>query len=66
MVSESLNVEELDPRDDNDRESLVEELIPMVPNDQLPDQVIYIGSILNPELCEGLIQFLKKNQDVFV
>ena len=44
----------------------MEELVPIVLNDKLLDPVIYIRSLLNLELCEGLIQFLKENQDVFM
>ena len=62
---ESLNVEERYPRDDNDRVSLVEDLVPVVLDDQLPDQVIYIDPLLNSELHKGLVQLLKENRDVF-
>ena len=37
VMSESLNVEELDPKDRKDEVSLVEELIPMVLDDQFPN-----------------------------
>ena len=65
MVSESLNVEELDPRDGIDMVIPVEELILVVQDDQLPNRVIYICSLLDSELCEVLIQFLKEIQIVF-
>ena len=55
IVSKSLNVEELDPRDENDKVTQVEELILVVLDDQLPYWVIYIRSLLNPEVYEGLI-----------
>ena len=63
---ESLNVEELDPRDYADRVTPVEELEAVVLDDELTNRAIYIGSLVNSRLRKELIQFLKKNQDVFV
>ena len=54
-MSESLSVKELDSKDDGDKASLVEELVPMVLNHEFPDQVIYINSLLDSELHEGMI-----------
>ena len=62
---ESLNVEELNPRDDAEQATSVKELESIVLDDELPDRVVYIGSFLDVELREELIQFLKKNQDAF-
>ena len=57
-------MEELDPRNDADRATSVEELVSVVLDDEFPDRVVYIGSFLDSELREELIQFLRKNQDV--
>ena len=65
-VSKSLSVEELDLRDDGNTASSVEELVTIVLNGELLDRVIYVGSLLDPKLLEGLIQFLRENQDVFI
>ena len=65
VLSKSLSVEELDPKDNSDRASLVKELVPIVLNDELPDRVIFVNSLLNPKPRKGLIQFLRENQDVF-
>ena len=62
---ESLCIEELDTRDDDDRATLEEELVLIVLNDELPNLVIYTGSLLNPKLHEGLFQFPRENQGMF-
>ena len=48
----------LPTRDDDNRSSLVEEL---VLNDKLLNRVVYVGSLLDPGFYEELIQHLKKN-----
>ena len=58
-------MEELDLRNETDRSIPVEDLEPVALNKELSDRVVYIGSLLDTRLCEELIQFLKKNQDVF-
>ena len=54
-VSKSLNIEELDLKDNDDRANLLEELVPVVLNDEFPNQVVCIGSLINFELCKRLI-----------
>ena len=65
-MSESLSVKELDPRDEGNWATPVEDLVLVALDDELPNRVVYIGSILDARLLEELIQFLKKNQDVFM
>ena len=65
-MSESVNIEELDPRDDADWATPIEDLEPVELDDELPDRAINIGSLLDVGLYEELIQFLRKNLDMFV
>ena len=62
---ESLIVEQLDPRDETDQVTPIEDLVPVALNDDLPDRVVNIGSFFNVGPCEELIQFFTKNQDLF-
>ena len=54
-MSESLSVEELDPRDDADWATVVEVLELMVLDDKFPDRVVYIGSLLDSVLRDNSI-----------
>ena len=44
-ILESLSVEELDPRDEVDRVTSVEDLVLVTLDDELLDRVVYIGSL---------------------
>ena len=46
-MSESLSVEEFDLRDKIDWATPIEDLVLVSLDDDLPDQVVYIGSFLN-------------------
>ena len=50
VVSEALNIEEIDPREEKDEMSLVEEFTKIVLDTEHPDQFISINSLLEPEL----------------
>ena len=64
---EALQVEVLDPRVDTaiERGELVEELTPIVLNEEHQDRKVYIGSSLSKYLVCQLIDFLKLNMDIF-
>ena len=58
-VPEVLNIEEMDPKEQEDRVSLVEELTQLTLDPQFPDWVVSIGSLLKHELCERLVKLLR-------
>ena len=65
-MTEALNVKEMDPREEEQgRMSSIEELTKIILDPEHPDQFVNVGSLLEPKLQEKLIQFLRKNQDVF-
>ena len=64
-MSKALNVEEIDPRDNKDEVSPMEELSQVPLDSKFSDRYISVGSLLEPELRENLVQFLRKNQDIF-
>ena len=53
------------PRDKKDGMSPVEDIVQIVLDPKLPDRLVGVGSLLKPDLREELVQFLRKNQDVF-
>ena len=53
-VSEALNIEEMDLREEKHRVSLVEELTQMILDSQIPDRVVNVDSLLEPKLRERL------------
>ena len=65
-MTKSLTIEEFDPKDAIDWTTLVEDLVPIALDDKIFDQVVYVGFLLDAGHRGKLIQFLKKNQDVFV
>ena len=64
-MSETLNVEEMDPRGEKEGMSLVEELTQIILDPERPDQFISVSSLLEPEPLAKLTRFLRQNQDVF-
>ena len=54
-----------DPRDQRDKMSSVEDIVQIVLDPELPDRLVGIGSLLEPELWEDLVRFLRQNQNVF-
>ena len=64
---EALQVEVLDPRDDAsiERGEPVEELTPVFLDEEHPDRKLYIGSSLSKDLVLHLIDFRKRNMDIF-
>ena len=58
-MAEVLNVEEMDPRGEKNGVSLIEELIQIVLDPQELDQVVSIGSLLEPGLQAELTRFLR-------
>ena len=64
---EALQVEVLNPRDDAaiERGEPVEELTLVVLDEEHPDGKLYIGSSLSKDLVRHLIDFLKRNMDIF-
>ena len=61
-----LSVEDMDPRGEVEGMSLVEELVQLILDLERPDRFGSIGSLLEPDHRERLIQYLKKNLDIFV
>ena len=64
---EALQLKVLDPRDDVTIESgePVNELTSVVLDEEQPDIKVYIGSSLSKDLVCQLIDFLKRNMDIF-
>ena len=64
---EALHVEVLDPRDDGaiERGEPVEELTPVVLDEEHLDRKVYIESSFSKDLVRQLIDFLKHNMDIF-
>ena len=64
---EALQVEVLDPRDDAaiERGEPVEELTPVVLDEENLDKKVYISSSLSKDMVCQLIDFLKHNMDIF-
>ena len=58
-------MKELDLRDEADQATPVEDLVPVALDNELPNRVVYNRSLLDARLYKELIQYLKKNWDVF-
>ena len=65
-VSESLSIEKSDRRDETNWATPIEDLLLVALDDELPDRVVYVSALLDAGCHEELIQFLKKNRDVFL
>ena len=55
----------MDPREEKNRVSLVEEHTQITLNPRTPYRVVNIGSLLEPNLRAELAWFLRYNQDIF-
>ena len=64
-ISEALNFKGMNPREEKNRASPVEELTQITLDPCTPDRVVSIGSLLESDLRAELAQFLRQNQDIF-
>ena len=64
-IFETLNVEEMDPREEKEEVSPIEELTYVTLDLRRPYRFINIDSLLNLGLQAELTQFLRQNEDVF-
>ena len=58
-MSETLNVEEMDPRGEKEGMSPVVELMQLILDLERPDRFISVGSLLKPGQRAGLTQFFR-------
>ena len=55
----------MDPREEKNRASPVQELTQITLDPYTPNRVVSIGSLLEPELRGELARFLRQNEDIF-